>query len=89
MFFVISGFLITSLLVGDLREGRFSVAEFYRQRILRIFPALFAVVAAACTAGRFRMFPSGFESLGESVATATPFVSNIHFWMTPSHCTSS
>lgn len=45
IFFVISGYLITSLLLADLRDGRFSLTDFYERRARRILPALFVVLA--------------------------------------------
>jgi peptidoglycan/LPS O-acetylase OafA/YrhL len=48
IFFVISGYLISSIIYGELESGRFSVVEFYVRRIRRIYPALFAVLASVC-----------------------------------------
>jgi peptidoglycan/LPS O-acetylase OafA/YrhL len=47
IFFVISGYLITSLILGEMAEGRFSLLSFYERRIRRIFPALFLVLAVS------------------------------------------
>ena len=44
IFFVISGYLITSLLLGDLEDGHFSIVRFYERRVRRIFPALFSLL---------------------------------------------
>jgi peptidoglycan/LPS O-acetylase OafA/YrhL len=63
IFFVISGYLITGILLRDLRSGRFSVARFYRRRISRLFPAL--MVMLACT-----MVACAFIYQGEDLATA-------------------
>ena len=47
IFFVISGFLITSIIIKDIHEGKFSIARFYERRIRRIFPALYPVILAS------------------------------------------
>ncbi|TGP30563.1 acyltransferase, partial [bacterium M00.F.Ca.ET.228.01.1.1] len=50
VFFVISGFLITKIVVADIDGGRFSLAQFYRRRARRLLPALFATLALSCIA---------------------------------------
>ena len=50
VFFVISGFLITSIIAGEIDAGRFSLLGFYERRARRLFPALFAMVMASCVA---------------------------------------
>ena len=80
VFFVISGFLITSLIAGEIRDGRFSIAHFYERRVRRIFPALFAT-AFACSAAAAVMLPaSELRAFGASVAAVALFVSNVLFW---------
>ena len=54
VFFVISGFLITSLIIKDLRAGNFSILGFWERRARRIFPALFVVTIATIIFGYFR-----------------------------------
>jgi peptidoglycan/LPS O-acetylase OafA/YrhL len=56
IFFVISGFLISSLLLSSLKSGRFSLLEFYRRRIRRILPALIPVLSFLLIAGAFLLF---------------------------------
>ena len=80
VFFVISGYLITRVLEADLREGRFSVALFYQRRIRRIFPALFAVLAAAIAAGWWVLPPVELKNLARSVVASSLFSSNIMFF---------
>jgi peptidoglycan/LPS O-acetylase OafA/YrhL len=80
IFFVISGFLITSIILRDIEAGRFSLLEFYRRRILRIFPALFIMLAAVLIVGAATLLPAEVRSLGQSAASATAFVSNIFFY---------
>ena len=85
VFFVISGFLITSLIAGDLEQSRFSLRRFYERRIRRIAPAL-AVVLAATTAGAaWLLFPAPFRDYGQSLVAATLSASNIYFWQTSNY----
>ena len=81
VFFVISGFLITSLILAELREGSFSIANFYERRIRRIFPALFLVIAACAVAGYVLLFPLAYDNFGETAMTTSLFVSNFKFWL--------
>jgi len=80
IFFVISGYLITSIIMREIDANDFSIVRFYERRIRRILPALFSMVAftvAVCTliydAEKFREF-------GKSVIATTLFASNINFW---------
>ena len=79
IFFVISGFLITSILVKDLEAGTFSFAKFYERRIRRIFPALFTVVLTAAVAGWFILTPQDYKQFGLSMAYMGVFLSNVYF----------
>ncbi|RYZ08075.1 MAG: acyltransferase [Comamonadaceae bacterium] len=80
IFFVISGYLITTILLGDLAAGRFSYREFYARRIRRIGPALILVMAATLAFGWFVLLPDEFAQLGKHVAAGAAFVSNFAFW---------
>jgi peptidoglycan/LPS O-acetylase OafA/YrhL len=82
VFFVISGFLITQLLHGDICAGRFSLAHFYERRIRRIAPALLAVLLAVQIAGFLLSLPSELVSLSWSVVAEVLSVSNVYFWLT-------
>lgn len=82
IFFVISGFLITSLIVRDLEKGKFSLWRFYRRRVVRIFPALLLVILATLIAGYFLLLPSEISDLAASSVSALAFVSNFHFFFT-------
>jgi peptidoglycan/LPS O-acetylase OafA/YrhL len=82
VFFVISGFLITSLILRDLDRGSFSIVDFWERRARRIFPALAVVVIVTLIAGWFLMLPFGFQVLGQSVVALTVFASNMQFWRT-------
>jgi peptidoglycan/LPS O-acetylase OafA/YrhL len=76
VFFVISGFLITGLISSGLRDGSFSLVEFYARRIRRIFPALAVVLAASMVAGWLVLFPADYLNLGKHVAASAAFVAN-------------
>jgi peptidoglycan/LPS O-acetylase OafA/YrhL len=80
VFFVISGFLITSILLREIDEDRFSIVGFYNRRVRRIFPALFAVLLAVCIAALFLLSPAALARFGWSVLGTTFFVSNILFY---------
>ena len=80
VFFVISGYLITSLILEDINRDRFSVLAFYERRIRRIFPALFAMLLGSFVLGAFVLLPDDLKELGQSAAATTLFASNILFW---------
>ena len=82
VFFVISGYLITQIVIADAEAARFSVAGFYERRARRILPALFTVVAACVMAGIFLMAPSQLKGLAESVAAVALSASNFLFFRT-------
>lgn len=80
VFFVISGYLITTILLADLEEGRFSIARFYERRARRILPALFLVMLACLPFAWMWMLPAQFEEFGLSLIAVVLFVSNVLFW---------
>ncbi len=79
VFFVISGYLITQLILNSLQAGTFSLAEFYRRRVRRIAPALLLVLAACLIAGWLLMLPGELKWLGNSVKWCVPFLANYYF----------
>jgi len=79
IFFVISGYLIASIILKEEAEGKFSLARFYERRIRRIFPALFLVIAASAAAGAVLLAPADYVLFGRSVIAAMAFFSNFHF----------
>lgn len=81
IFFVISGFLITRLIIADVDRNRFSIAEFYRRRIRRIFPNLFAMLAVTTIAAALILLPYDFKVYGESLVATTLSAGNIFFWL--------
>ena len=80
VFFVISGYLITGLILKELHQGRFSLWRFYERRIRRIFPALFAMLLLATIAAAFLFFPNSFAGFGKSLLATAFFASNFEFW---------
>src|SRR5947199_4215766 len=80
IFFVISGFLITSLIIRGLANDTFSFIQFYQRRIRRIFPALLLVLAACFLFGRFALFTGENQQLGKHIVGGTSFVSNFVLW---------
>jgi peptidoglycan/LPS O-acetylase OafA/YrhL len=80
IFFVISGFLITSIILGSLQHGTFSFAEFYARRIRRIFPALILVMTSCLAFGWFALLPDEYKQLGKHVIGGAGFISNFFFW---------
>ncbi|HXD75509.1 MAG TPA: acyltransferase family protein [Vicinamibacterales bacterium] len=80
VFFVISGFLISSLLMRDIELGRPIFGRFYARRVRRIFPALVAVLVAVFGIGWLLLLPGEFSRLGEHVAGAAGFVANLLYW---------
>src|SRR3569833_287183 len=81
VFFVISGFLITSQIHQDVTAGRFSIAEFYGRRIRRIFPALILILLAALVVGFLFMLPDAYRTLGLNTTTTTNNVANIALFL--------
>ncbi|MGD0143724.1 MAG: acyltransferase family protein [Rhizomicrobium sp.] len=80
VFFVISGYLITSLIHGEMQDTRFSVGKFYERRIRRIFPALFAMLAIVSVAAVFILFPYDLVRYAKSLLATAAFASNFEFW---------
>ncbi|WOF43564.1 acyltransferase [Sphingopyxis indica] len=80
IFFVISGYLITQLLLAAMTGDRFSLADFYERRIRRIFPALFFVLVACGVAGLIVMLPRDLETLGKNLIAAATSLSNVALW---------
>lgn len=76
VFFVISGFLISSIIFSDLETGSFSIAQFYAKRIRRIFPALISILIATYFAAWFILLPTEFKQLGKHIAGGAGFISN-------------
>ncbi len=80
VFFVISGFLISTIILKAHAQNTFSYARFYARRIRRIFPALMLMLAASLVFGWFALTPNEFAELGRHAAAGTLFVSNLALW---------
>ena len=80
VFFVISGFLITGLILKEQESGKFSLANFWVRRIRRIIPAATVVVVAVLVAGFFILLPRDYEDLGKSAIAQQLMLSNVYFW---------
>lgn len=80
VFFVISGFLISSHIFKDIDAGCFSFKYFYARRIKRIYPSLLFVLASIYLFGWFSLFSEEFKQLGKHIAATAAFVSNIIYW---------
>lgn len=80
VFFVISGFLITGIVDREIQNQRFTLAAFYRRRILRIMPALFATAWATTAVAAAILLPSDFAAFGKSLIAVTLSVANVYFW---------
>ena len=81
LFFVISGYLITSILCREFSQERFSVRDFYVRRINRIFPALLLVLLFCLVTGPLWMYPSEYGAMSKSAFFSTLFAANIHFYL--------
>lgn len=80
IFFVISGYLITSLIVAEIDKGQFSLLNFYERRARRILPALFLVMLVCLPFAWVYLLPHELVDFGESLIAVSLFVSNILFW---------
>ena len=80
LFFVISGFLISTIIFQSLEQGEFSFLDFYKRRVKRIFPALSLVLIASFVCGWFVLLPADYKQLGKHMAAGAAFVSNFAFW---------
>lgn len=81
IFFVISGYLITTILLTELEAGRFSLLHFYERRARRILPALYLVMASCLPFAWVWLMPSDTKEFSKSVVAVLGFVSNIFFWL--------
>lgn len=80
VFFVVSGYLITSIILSEVSGGTFSYLGFYERRIRRIFPALFLVLAVSVPIALLVLVPEQLEDFGQSVIATATFVSNFFFY---------
>ena len=81
VFFVISGYLITTIIISEMAEDKFSIINFYERRARRILPALFFVMAICVPFAYFLMLPEQLAEFGQSLTSVSLFVSNFQFWL--------
>lgn len=81
IFFVISGYLISSIIIKELNENKFSFLKFYERRIRRIFPALFFIIIVTTVFGYFLFDFISFRDLGRTIAATSVFGSNAYFYL--------
>ncbi|MCP1660895.1 acyltransferase family protein [Neisseria perflava] len=82
IFFVISGYLITGIILKDCDEGKFSIVDFYERRFRRILPALFFVLVCIYPVAYMWLMPSEMKAFSQSLVAVSVFSSNILFWLT-------
>lgn len=80
VFFVISGYLITNIIIDEMNEGKFCLLDFYERRARRILPALFVVVLCCIPFAWFLLLPSDMRDFSQSLVAVATFSSNILFW---------
>ena len=85
VFFVISGFLITSIILREVQAGTFTFAHFYERRARRILPALFLVMLVSVPFAWELMLPAAFKDYAASIASSLLFGSNFWFWQGDSY----
>ena len=81
VFFVISGYLITTIIISEMAEGKFSIINFYERRARRILPALFFVMLVCLPFAWFWLTPVDLKDFGQSLVAVSTFSSNILFWL--------
>ena len=81
IFFVISGFLITTLLCRDIGGDLFSLTSFYAKRLRRLYPALVATILLTLISGYFVFMPDEMKELGQSAVSVVAYLSNVFFWL--------
>lgn len=80
VFFVISGFLISSIIFKGLDRGRFSFRTFYSRRIMRLFPALILVLGTSIALGWLTLLPDEYKQFGQHVMGSVAFMQNVVLW---------
>ena len=80
IFFVISGFLITTIILGDIEHNKFKIIHFYERRARRILPALFFICLISIPLAWSSLLPSDLNHFGKSLISSISFTSNIFFW---------
>lgn len=81
VFFVISGYLMTKIIMGSLNKNEFSFIKFFKARFTRILPALLVLILVLLTFGWFFLSPMDFRFLGKHAASSIGFISNVIYFM--------
>ncbi|MEE9326109.1 MAG: acyltransferase family protein [Cocleimonas sp.] len=81
VFFVISGYLITSIIIKETREERFSLLGFYERRARRILPPLFLVLFVSACIAWFLFLPNEMKIFSQTIASAASFLTNVYFYL--------
>jgi peptidoglycan/LPS O-acetylase OafA/YrhL len=81
IFFVISGYLITNIIISEMKSGTFSLLNFYERRARRILPALFLAILASSVLAYFLLLPHQIKDFSQSVVAAAFFASNFFFYL--------
>ena len=89
VFFVISGYLITSIILSELERGCFSATRFYARRIRRLYPALLLVMTSSLVWGWFSFYAEDYRNLGKTIAAGAFFVANIVQWQSTGYFAAS
>lgn len=87
LFFVISGYLITGILLADLEQSRFSATRFYERRIRRILPALLVTMALCVPVAMLVMIPDDLQSFGQSLVATAAFANNLLLYLSGGYFT--
>jgi peptidoglycan/LPS O-acetylase OafA/YrhL len=85
VFFVISGYLITSIILTEQQAGTFTLLNFYERRARRILPALFVVLLACLPFAWFGLYRNDLDQFSASLVSVTTFISNFYFWRSSSY----
>lgn len=85
IFFVLSGYLITSILINDFQKERFSLKTFYERRVRRIFPALTTVLIFILIVSWYCLFSTEFSLIGKHISASTLFSENLLLWSESSY----
>jgi len=80
VFFVISGYLMSKIIIDQLLQDRLSIWNFYLARGIRILPALLALTSVVSIIGWFLLIPEDYKNYGKHAASSITFLSNIVYW---------
>ncbi len=86
VFFVVSGYLITTIILSEMEQGTFTIANFYERRARRILPALFLIMLISMLFAWFWLLPSDMKDFSQSLVSTSLFFSNILFWIGNDYC---